>query len=54
MKQAANDDEQSLYGWKRALALVLANRSSNDQQIIHELGNQLKKLGSQKDDAQLW
>lgn len=58
LKQAVNDDgaytEESLAGWKRALALVLANRTPDDQKVIYELGDQLKKIASKKDEAQLW
>ncbi|RCH91957.1 vesicle coat component, partial [Rhizopus stolonifer] len=37
--------QKTLEGWKDALALVLANRSMNDQEAIHGLGNQLEQAG---------
>lgn len=44
---------ESLKDWKKALSLVLMNRSSNDSQVIGELGQQLKQVGSLL-DAWVW
>ncbi|KAI9262452.1 Sec23-binding domain of Sec16-domain-containing protein [Helicostylum pulchrum] len=41
--------KESLQDWKKALGLVLCNRSSNDLEAIKGLGDQLKKTDSLQD-----
>ncbi|KAI7889323.1 Sec23-binding domain of Sec16-domain-containing protein [Mucor mucedo] len=42
---ATHFSEDSLPDWKKALSLILLNRSSNDSEAISELGHQLKTAG---------
>ncbi|KAI8973399.1 Sec23-binding domain of Sec16-domain-containing protein [Mycotypha africana] len=44
---------ENLKGWKRALVLILANRSDNDQAVIANLGDKLQQIGSCDNDARL-
>lgn len=45
--------KESLDDWKKALSLILVNRSSKDVETITELGDQLKRVGS-FNDAFIW
>lgn len=45
--------QESLAEWKQAVALVLANRSAEDQQSLSYLGQQLKQTGLHQEGL-LW
>lgn len=45
--------DETLQEWQSALALILANRSANDQAAIQGLGDRLKHL-NKDNEARLW